>query len=474
MPWNGSGTFNLDPSYSPEVAGTTIQPGRYNGLTGDIASGITNALAKDGQNTPTANLPMGAKKLTGLAAGSAAGESVRYEQANVIGETSITANATTADIFAAPTARVLFNGTGVTVTAFPSSSLDTWKIVRFNGINTLTHSAGLVIIGGLNITTASGDTALIYSSGSNAYVASYYAVAGATTAISGLTSAGAANTITGNADFAQSWQWKLTTASKIAFSISESLASTGAGSTLLAAVNLSGSTARPFVAQWTGTVNGQIGYSTAADAQLTAPTLSGTAAGPDAIVAAGGAGTTTGTGGDVTITAGAGGSTSGVGGDVIITGGSAASGSTGGDVVIKPGPSAGTTDGIVEIYAGNSNEAALRVTRTGHFVLPTPTSSANQPTIISGGGTGATISGSDSAFRIVLGTSPGTTAILVDFNASFSTTPVAVVHYHCQDTDDDRVYITSLTANGLTLEIAGGSWTAGYGISVIVVGIDAA
>lgn len=469
MPWNGSGTFNLDPSYSPEVAGTTIQPGRYNGLTGDIASGITNALAKDGQNTPTANLPMGSKKLTGLAAGSAAGDSVRYEQANVIGETSVTANATTADIFAAPTARVLFNGTGVTVTAFPSSSLDTWKIVRFNGVNTLTHSAGLVIKGGANLTTASGDTALIYSSGSNAYVASYFPVAGDVFALSGLISASAANTLTGNADFAQSWQWKLTTASKIAFSISESLASTGAGSTLLAAVNLSGSTARPFVAQWTGSVNGQIGYSTGGDAQLTAPTLSGTAAGPEAVIAAGGAGTTTGTGGDVTITGGAGGSTSGAGGAVVISGGTAV-GSLGGDVELRPGISAGSSEGNIDLYSGLESTpiSALRVVgNNGHVVFRTPTVSGNRPAITSGGGTGATITGSDTAFKVTIGTSPSSTAIVVTFANGFNAAPVSIPNH--QNSTSIAVSATSTTTT-VTLTPSS-SWTAGHVIDCVNFGI---
>lgn len=80
MPWNGSGTYSLPPAYSPEVNGDVIDAVRYNGLTTDIATGITNAFAKDGQNVPTANLAMGGFKFTGLAAGSTAGDSVRYEQ----------------------------------------------------------------------------------------------------------------------------------------------------------------------------------------------------------------------------------------------------------------------------------------------------------------------------------------------------------------------------------------------------------
>lgn len=470
MPWNGSGTFNLDPSYSPEVAGTTIQPGRYNGLTGDIASGITNALAKDGQNTPTANLPMGAKKLTGLAAGSAAGDSVRYEQANVIGETSIAVAASTSDIFAAPTARVLITGTAMAIVGFPSSSLNTWKLVRFDGANILVNSTDLVCKGGANISTAAGDYAVILSVGTTAVVAAYFDATGDTITLNNLASATAAGSLLANGDYDQTWKWRLTTASKVGLTLTELLASTGAGSTLLAAVNLSGSTARPFVAQWTGTVNGQIGYSTAAEAQLTAPTLSGTAAGPDAVIAAGGAGTTTGTGGDVTITAGAGGSTSGAGGAVVISGGSAV-GSLGGDVEVRPGLSSGATDGNVDLYSGLENTpiSALRVVgKNGHIVFRTPVNSGNRPAITSGGGTGATITGSDTAFKVTLGTSPSSTPIVVTFANGFNAAPVSMANHQ----NSASLTISAASTTTTVTLTPSGSWSAGHIIDCVNFGIS--
>lgn len=59
MPWNGLGEYELDPDFSPEYNGEIIDAERYNGLHLDVAAGITNAIAKDGQNVPVANLPMG-------------------------------------------------------------------------------------------------------------------------------------------------------------------------------------------------------------------------------------------------------------------------------------------------------------------------------------------------------------------------------------------------------------------------------
>lgn len=80
MPWTGGGTYNLPPAYSPEVNGTVIDATRYNGLTTDVAAGISNALAKDGQNVPIANLPMGGFKHINATAGVIAGDYLVFGQ----------------------------------------------------------------------------------------------------------------------------------------------------------------------------------------------------------------------------------------------------------------------------------------------------------------------------------------------------------------------------------------------------------
>lgn len=81
MAWNGLGTYILSPLFSPEVNGTIIDAARYNGLTNDIAAGISFCLAKDGENSPIANLPMAGYKHTGAGNASAAGEYLVYDQA---------------------------------------------------------------------------------------------------------------------------------------------------------------------------------------------------------------------------------------------------------------------------------------------------------------------------------------------------------------------------------------------------------
>jgi hypothetical protein len=94
MSYNGAGTFLINSAGQPVVAGTTISETVFNALTADLATGLSTAITKDGQTTPTANLPMGGFKLTGMAAGSAATDSARLGQVQGGTGTLITAAGT--------------------------------------------------------------------------------------------------------------------------------------------------------------------------------------------------------------------------------------------------------------------------------------------------------------------------------------------------------------------------------------------
>ena len=80
MSYNGSGTFNINTAGQPVVTGTTITSTAFNLLTADLATGLSTALTKDGQTTPTANIPMGTFKITGLGAGTAATDAAQFGQ----------------------------------------------------------------------------------------------------------------------------------------------------------------------------------------------------------------------------------------------------------------------------------------------------------------------------------------------------------------------------------------------------------
>jgi hypothetical protein len=57
MSYNGSGTFNINTTGQPVVAGTVITATAFNLLTADLATGLTTAITKDGQTATTARIP---------------------------------------------------------------------------------------------------------------------------------------------------------------------------------------------------------------------------------------------------------------------------------------------------------------------------------------------------------------------------------------------------------------------------------
>lgn len=70
MARDGSGNYNL-PAGQPVVTATVISSTVFNTFASDVAAALTQSLSKDGQTTPTANLPMGGFKHTGVLDGNA-------------------------------------------------------------------------------------------------------------------------------------------------------------------------------------------------------------------------------------------------------------------------------------------------------------------------------------------------------------------------------------------------------------------
>jgi len=79
MARNGSGVYTNP--HSNFVAGTVISSTEVDANNSDIATALTQSIAVDGQTTVTANIPMSANKFTGLAVGSASGDSLSLGQA---------------------------------------------------------------------------------------------------------------------------------------------------------------------------------------------------------------------------------------------------------------------------------------------------------------------------------------------------------------------------------------------------------
>jgi hypothetical protein len=128
MSYNGSGTFLINSTGQPVVTNTVISSTAFNALTADLATGLSTAITKDGQTSPTANIPMGTFKFTGLGAGSAATDSVNLSQVQSSTGTFLTVSGTD------------------TITASVSPSLVSYAVGQtFNFIAAATNTGAVTI-----------------------------------------------------------------------------------------------------------------------------------------------------------------------------------------------------------------------------------------------------------------------------------------------------------------------------------------
>lgn len=186
MARNGSGTYNR--AVSPYTAGTTIAAGTVNQEMDDIATALTGSMARDGQSLPTANIPMGGFRITGLANAVANTDAatlgqITAAQAGAVAKAGDTmtgalnfapwvdlASAATTDIGAQTSNNVRITGT-TTITSLGTAASGVTRQLRFAGALTLTHNAtSLILPGGANISTVAGDIATAVSLGSGNWV----------------------------------------------------------------------------------------------------------------------------------------------------------------------------------------------------------------------------------------------------------------------------------------------------------------
>jgi hypothetical protein len=79
MPRNGSGSYQL-PAGNPVTPSTLIRSEWANTTFNDVAQALTASISKDGQTTPTANLPMGGFKHTNVGSATSVGQYATAEQ----------------------------------------------------------------------------------------------------------------------------------------------------------------------------------------------------------------------------------------------------------------------------------------------------------------------------------------------------------------------------------------------------------
>lgn len=167
MSRNGSGTYTPPTnSWSPAVNGVSATAADWQAILNDLASALTQSLSADGQTALTGNLVANNNKITGLAAGTATGDSLRWQQLFSQGLPTNIASATTTDIGAVNSTVLTVTGT-TTITSF-GTNYNGPRFLRFADVLVLTNGASLVLPTAANITTAAGDTLIAVPLGSPA------------------------------------------------------------------------------------------------------------------------------------------------------------------------------------------------------------------------------------------------------------------------------------------------------------------
>lgn len=160
MPRNGSGTYILPTnSWNPATDGNSATAADWQSLIDDVESALTQSISADGQKPMIGNLNANGNKITNLAAGSATGDSLRWQQLFSQGANTQVPSAATVDIGAQNTNFIEITGT-TTITSL-GANYNGPRFLRFTGILILTHNATtLNLPGGVNVTTAAGDTCI--------------------------------------------------------------------------------------------------------------------------------------------------------------------------------------------------------------------------------------------------------------------------------------------------------------------------
>ena len=189
MARNGSGTYSNP--YPNFVSGTVISSSETDANNSDIATALTQSIAVDGQSTLTANIPMNAKKLTGLAVGSAATDSLNLRQAQAeamvwCGTAGGTANAITLS----PSPAIAAYAAGQRFVWMASSSVNTGATtVAISGLGAIAlqdngaalvagnHAASKMFMGVLN-TTSTVQIMQVQISGTDPLIVSSLTVSG--------------------------------------------------------------------------------------------------------------------------------------------------------------------------------------------------------------------------------------------------------------------------------------------------------
>jgi hypothetical protein len=131
---DGSGTYTL-PAGNPVTSGTVISSSWANTTLQDIANAVTASIAKDGQTVPSANLPMGGFKHTGVADGTARNHYASVGQSQDFSAQTLGSVAGTNTITGALTPAITGYATGMLIGFTPANTNTGATTIAVNGLS---------------------------------------------------------------------------------------------------------------------------------------------------------------------------------------------------------------------------------------------------------------------------------------------------------------------------------------------------
>ena len=172
MSYNGSGTFQINTSGQPVVAGTVISSTAFNALTADLATGLSTAITKDGQTTTTARIPFAAGISSTLVTDSTSTSTGSIITAGGVGITKALYVGTTANVGSTTDsssistgAIVTAGGVGIAKNLYVGVNANIAGTLSVTGSTTLTNPViNNIKMGYTTTATAAGTTTLTVSS----------------------------------------------------------------------------------------------------------------------------------------------------------------------------------------------------------------------------------------------------------------------------------------------------------------------
>ena len=187
MSYNGSGTFQINTSGQPVVAGTVISSTAFNALTADLATGLSTAITKDGQTTTTARIPFAAGISSTLVTDSSSTTTGSIITAGGVGIAKALYVGTTSNFAGAATFSSTITYGGVTLTAAVTG---TGKMVLDTSPTLVTPVLGVATatsINKLTLTAPATSATLTVADGASLVTSGAYSLTLTTTALTNVT-----------------------------------------------------------------------------------------------------------------------------------------------------------------------------------------------------------------------------------------------------------------------------------------------